>query len=236
MNKSDLLDKVKALLNRMRDHETPDHITSKKELGPLLRDAEELLETVSILKYLIDDEDNINEEASLPAEVEILSSENPVENDNDPDPKTTGVETEKYESTSEEKESGQEKVEEPIIERAPFTSKEVAVEDENDNQTTINEAIAPNQDQTRVGDKLEQDGVKNLVNAIGINERFLYINELFDGDSDGYERAINHLNSFSHLREAMEFLRAEVSDKYNWDQEQESTITFYALIEKRFAN
>ena len=56
MTKSDLLDKIKVLLRKMQDYDTPDDVTNKEELGPLLKDAEELLETVSILKYLIEEE------------------------------------------------------------------------------------------------------------------------------------------------------------------------------------
>ncbi|MBL4578366.1 MAG: hypothetical protein JKY18_01400 [Flavobacteriales bacterium] len=214
MNKSDLLNKIKSLLNRMRDHETPQEVTSREELGPLLKDAEELLETVSVLKYLIEEENEQSE--ALKAVVE------PVEE-------------------IEEKQVVEEKTE-PITvahDREPdeqLTAKEPAKEAyNNDTQTTINEVIAPGQESTKVGDKLVMEAVDDLNTAIGLNERFLFIKELFDGDAEAYQIAIEQLNGLSHLQDAMKFVRAELSEKYIWDQEEESTISFYTLIEKRYA-
>ena len=188
MNKSDLLEKIKMLLNRMKDHETPENVTSKEELGPLLKDSEDLLETVSVLKYLIEEEE-VEDPASVPDESdgEIVSDQ--PEN----------------------------------------------VSEDHDESSTINEAIAPPADNTSIGDKLEKDVVNDLQSAIGLNERFLFINELFDGDGAAYQTAFDQLNSFADLPEALNYIRTELSDKYTWDQEQESTISFYSLIEKRYA-
>ena len=68
MTKSDLLDKIKVLLKKMQDHDTPEDVTNKEELGPLLKDSEELLETVSVLKYLIEEED-LSNETSRPEDI-----------------------------------------------------------------------------------------------------------------------------------------------------------------------
>jgi len=114
------------------------------------------------------------------------------------------------------------------------TQQDAVSEDENVN-ATINEIISPSNENTSVADTLEKGGVSDLHAAIGINERFLFINELFDGDDEAYKSAINQLNDFLHLPEALKYVRAELSDRYTWDQEQESTISFYSLIEKRYA-
>ena len=236
MNKSDLLDKIKSLLNRMRDHETPDDVTSKEELGPLLKDAEELLETVSVLKFLIEQEVDQPQEPEtieeIPAELDVDEPlaieevpvevvEEAVEAEVVVEPITIGS-TVSYEPSEEPSET-------IVQDEAPPSA-------EPENQTTINDLGTPEQEQVRLADKLETEAVANLQSAIGLNERFLFINELFDGNEEAYKNAIAHLNDLSHLEEAMQYVRAEISDKFNWDQEQESTISFYSLIERRYAN
>ena len=47
---------------------------------------------------------------------------------------------------------------------------------------------------------------KELKASISINEKFLFINELFDGNLREYNAAIEILNNFSDQREALEFL------------------------------
>jgi len=194
----------------MRDHETPHQVTSREALGPLLKDAEDLLETVSILKYLIEEE---SEQEEIPISIN--------------------------EEVEEKEEPQQEPIEEPqeiSIENGQRETEElVAVEVVEGDQTTINEVVSPSEEGTKVAEKLVKQSVSDLPSAIGVNERYLFINELFDGDGETYQIAIEQLNGFDHIQDAMKYVRDELSDKFNWDQEQESTISFYALIEKRYA-
>ena len=45
-------------------------------------------------------------------------------------------------------------------------------------------------DKKELGSILKESPVKDLRKAIGINDRFVFINELFRGDEDMYERSI----------------------------------------------
>ncbi|MBL0144605.1 MAG: hypothetical protein IPP48_01405 [Chitinophagaceae bacterium] len=55
--------------------------------------------------------------------------------------------------------------------------------------------------QTKIdlGDTLTEIPIRDLKKAIGVNDRFLFINELFRGDEAMYERSIKTINSFSIL-------------------------------------
>jgi len=231
MTKSDLLDKIKVLLKKMHDHDTPEDVTNKEELGPLLKDAEELLETVSILKYLIEEED-LAGEASTSQDVGQKQAGETM-----PPLQEAAVEhapAQMEEEAAAEPPTGREETSE--------TAKvDTGVQPENTENgaqevSTINEAGAPATGGVSVASQLESEVVHDLQSAIGVNERFLYINELFEGDGDAYNTAVAKLNAFSNLPEALKYVRNELSEKYTWDQEQESTISFYGLIEKRYAD
>ena len=224
MTKSDLLDKIKVLLRKMQDHDTPDDVINKEGLGPLLKDAEELLETVSILKYLIEVEEV--------QDVVSASTEEPQPEAIETAPTVQEPVSEIFQPVVEEKAE---------VEGAKATEFDDRVQPENTGEgqgeaSTINETIAPSVEDTSVAHQLERDVINDLQSAIGLNERFLYINELFAGDGDAYNAAVLQLDSFANLPEALKYVRAELSDRYTWDQEQESTISFYSLIERRYAD
>ena len=76
--------------------------------------------------------------------------------------------------------------------------------------------------------------VKDLRKAIGINDRFVFINELFRGDEAMYERSIKTINGFSIYQEAQFWMERELKLKLGWDMEKESVQHFYDLVRRRF--
>jgi hypothetical protein len=112
-----------------------------------------------------------------------------------------------------------------------------------DQQKEINETIANNaaslndrlkQTKTDLGDSLTEAPIKDLRKAIGINDRFLYINELFRGDENMYERSIKTINSFSILPEAEYWIQRELKTKIGWSEGNEVVQQFTQLVRRRF--
>lgn len=85
-----------------------------------------------------------------------------------------------------------------------------------------------------LADKLSGTPIKDLKKAIGINDRFVFINELFRGDEAGYERSIKTINGFSIFQEAQYWMERELKLKLGWDMEKESVQHFYDLVRRRF--
>lgn len=70
--------------------------------------------------------------------------------------------------------------------------------------------------------------------GIGINDKYLYISELFGDDKAAYEDAIRQLNTFSNLQQAIKYAEHELSGKYRWDKEQPTVQSFYNLLSSSF--
>ncbi|MBY0477791.1 MAG: hypothetical protein K2Q24_09115 [Chitinophagaceae bacterium] len=99
---------------------------------------------------------------------------------------------------------------------------------------SINEHL--HEQKTEVGHKLtESSAIKDLKKAIGINDRFVFINELFRGDEVMYERSIKTINNFSIYPEAQYWMERELKIKLGWDNDRPATQEFYALVKRRFS-
>lgn len=86
-----------------------------------------------------------------------------------------------------------------------------------------------------VATNLVDTPVKDLRKAIGINEKYLYINELFQGDENMYERSIKTINGFSVFPEAEHWIRRELHTKLCWINDNETVKQFDQLVRRRFA-
>jgi hypothetical protein len=108
----------------------------------------------------------------------------------------------------------------------------------------INELVAPETNslndllkaqKIEISEKLTGLPVKDLKRAIDINDRFLYINDLFRGDEAMYERSIKTINSFSIWPEAEYWVRRELKTKLGWTDDHETVRQFDQLVKRRFS-
>ena len=91
------------------------------------------------------------------------------------------------------------------------------------------------QGKTELIEVLKETPVKDLRKAVGINDRFLFINELFRGDENMYERSIKTINSFNIYAEAEYWISRELKVKLGWNNEQPSVQHFDQLVKRRFS-
>lgn len=69
---------------------------------------------------------------------------------------------------------------------------------------------------------------------IGINDKYLYISELFANDKSAYDEAIKTLNTFSNTADATKWTEENLHNKYKWNSENETVISFYELLKSCF--
>ncbi|HLO79530.1 MAG TPA: hypothetical protein VK166_01150 [Chitinophagaceae bacterium] len=86
-----------------------------------------------------------------------------------------------------------------------------------------------------VAQKLQDVPIKDLRKAIGINDRYLYINELFNGDEAMFERSVKTLNQFSILPEAEFWMQRELRIKLGWKEDNPLVQQFVLLVRRRFS-
>lgn len=112
-------------------------------------------------------------------------------------------------------------------------SREKEVNDRGNSEESLNDKLK--QGKTELIEVLKETPVKDLRKAIGINDRFLFINELFRGDENMYERCIKTINSFNIYAEAEYWITRELKVKLGWKDDQASALQFYNLVKRRFS-
>ena len=86
-----------------------------------------------------------------------------------------------------------------------------------------------------VGHVVAEHPIKDLKKAIGINDRHIFINELFRGDEVMYERSLKTINGFRIFAEAEYWIERELKVKLGWEEHKDTTRHFYQLIKRRFS-
>ena len=105
------------------------------------------------------------------------------------------------------------------------------------NDITLTESLNDKlrQGKTELVEILKETPVKDLRKAVGINDRFVFINELFRGDESMYERSIKTINSFHIYAEAEYWINRELKVKLGWNNDHVSVQHFDQLVKRRFS-
>ena len=90
-------------------------------------------------------------------------------------------------------------------------------------------------DKKELASVLTEGPVRDLKKAIGINDRFVFLSELFRGDEAMYERSLKTINNFRIYPEAEYWIERELKVKLGWDENKESVKHFCHLVRRRFA-
>jgi hypothetical protein len=88
---------------------------------------------------------------------------------------------------------------------------------------------------TEVAQQLQESAIKDLRKEIGINDKYLFINELFGGDEKVFEQSIKTIQQFNIYAEADFWVKKELLGKYQWNTTLPVVQQFMQLIKRRFA-
>lgn len=69
---------------------------------------------------------------------------------------------------------------------------------------------------------------------VGLNDRIAFVNHLFDGSQQDFNRVISQLNSFKTEEEAINFINEFVKPDYDWSNKEEFEQRLINLIERKF--
>ena len=118
-------------------------------------------------------------------------------------------------------------VAEPVVANVPGGA--VLGEVINHDVQTLADTIAPPRDVA--SELLRGEPVTDLRKAIGLNDKFLLIRDLFGGDGEAYERAIGALNGFGDLDDCMIY----IAENYAWNPNSDGAKLLMDLLERKFA-
>ena len=99
-------------------------------------------------------------------------------------------------------------------------------------QETLGERLQQQQDPT-LADKLQHSALNSLQSAIGINDKFLFVNELFNGSMEKYNRSVANLDDLKTLNGALIYLN-ELRVELQWNSSNEAYKKLLELVHRKF--
>ena len=89
---------------------------------------------------------------------------------------------------------------------------------------------------TALSQKLGQGKITNIRTSMGINERFLIQNELFGGNSNHFNKALDTLDGFANFVEAKAYIIKELAPENDWldDNRIKRTQAFIRKVRRRY--
>lgn len=119
-----------------------------------------------------------------------------------------------------------------VVEESEFiTENKEIVADKFQSKKFVHDNIAKNGTKKDVSTKMQTKPIKDINTAIGLNDKFIFIRELFGGDKNQYIETIQVLNNFDTFENAIEFL----NENFDWDSEDENFIRLTELVKRKYS-
>src|SRR5690606_826569 len=156
------------------------------------------------------------------------------------------------EATIEEvKENEEEAIPEPVIQQVVEEPKEIVIEQEApaeeekpNRPLTLNEILMQQRKANLAGQQpissiqtastAHSDRIGDLKTAINLNEKLLFMKDMFNGYSLAYSEAVELLNRYQTFAEADAFLQTNYALKNNWAAKPQTVEKLYAILRKRY--
>lgn len=119
-----------------------------------------------------------------------------------------------------------------ILNFEPSDEDEAPVEEENPSVYTTGDEIEMTIPQS-LADKYQHDSLNDLRSAIGINDKFLLVNELFGGSMEKYNKSIDNLNDLKTLNGALVYMN-ELRVELQWNSNNEAYKRLLELVHRKF--
>ena len=132
-----------------------------------------------------------------------------------------------------------EKPKKEIIEEKPIVTQEKTngsnpeiLADKFQSKKFVHDNISKKSQKKDVSAKMQSKPITDISTAIGLNDKFIFIRELFGGDKDQYQETIQLLNNFDTYENAINFLE----ENFDWSAEDPNFERLKELVQRKYPN
>ena len=140
--------------------------------------------------------------------------------------------TEKDEITEGISDSKIEEIQQKVIKKKQNGNSPEIVADKFQSKKFVHDNIVKKNIKKDVSTKMQTKPIKDINSAIGLNDKFIFIRELFGNNKDHYHETIQVLNNFDTFDNALEFL----NDNFDWESEDPNFERLKELVRRKYAN
>lgn len=96
---------------------------------------------------------------------------------------------------------------------------------------TLADVYARNNDKHDLAEKIKNGKVESIRSAIGINDKFLLVRDLFAGDQAAYDKTMKELDSFDDLDDSLLYIH----DNHRWNPDSAGALLLIDLLTRKFS-
>lgn len=88
---------------------------------------------------------------------------------------------------------------------------------------------------TTVGEAFHRASIESIAKSISLNQKFRFINQLFNGQTASYNQAIEELDKVSTYGQALDLISYRYASQYFWDMSSDEVGELVEILKRRFA-
>src|SRR3989339_660876 len=131
-------------------------------------------------------------------------------------------------SKSKKKEEKQAQEDKIIVEKTEIVKQEKTAEEVK--KEALIDVLSKSDVKQDFATKLQQKSISDISQEIGLADKLLFINKLFDKNPEMFSETVTFLNKCSSFAEASEFLK----NQFKWNEEDETTLGFLDVVKRKF--
>ncbi len=113
----------------------------------------------------------------------------------------------------------------------PLTASSDAAPSLND---TLRETVAAD-DSPTMAQAFRRAPVETVARSISLNQKFRFINQLFNGNTNAYSQALDEIDSLDNYGQALDLISYRYASQYLWDMSSDEVSELVEILKRRFA-
>lgn len=116
------------------------------------------------------------------------------------------------------------------------SSDTVAVAPEPSQAPTLNDTLreAAAAEPVTVAETFTRTPIESVARSISLNQKFRFINQLFNGNSSAYNQAIEEIDTLDNYGQALDLISYRYASQYVWDMNSDEVSELVEILKRRF--
>ncbi|GAB4001211.1 hypothetical protein GCM10028807_56880 [Spirosoma daeguense] len=103
--------------------------------------------------------------------------------------------------------------------------------------TTLNDTLRETTpaEPASVAEKFNRAPIESVARSISLNQKFRFINQLFNGNSSAYNQAVDEIDKLNNYGQALDLISYRYASQYLWDMSSDEVSELVEILKRRFA-
>ncbi|GAB3771230.1 hypothetical protein GCM10028818_09790 [Spirosoma horti] len=88
---------------------------------------------------------------------------------------------------------------------------------------------------TTVAETFHRAPIESVARSISLNQKFRFINQLFNGNSSAYNQAVEEIDTLNNYGQALDLISYRYASQYLWDMSSDEVSELVEILKRRFA-